>query len=148
MTLRPFATDADGLAAPAVPLPAAFVHTVIPLVVYAMVARGTATVDSWSVVAVDAGVETHAGSLAHVELLPSIWVLLLCVAIAAVGHGFARDEADARRAAQRRAATTMTIWAVVGLATFGGWAWLVLASTLGTDVGVPFPLMGTVSALH
>lgn len=65
------------------------------------------------------------------------WLLPACFTIVAL------PIADYAFAARR--AANMATWAVVAAATFGGFAWLVFASAFGADVGVPFPLTGTVS---
>lgn len=141
MTIRArLEAETDGLATAGWLLPAYFTMVALPIAVYAFVARGGATLTSWSG---DAG--SAVGEPVWVELYPSLWILLLCVVIGTAGHLGARGAADRARAVAARRAAIMATWAVVAAATFGGFAWLVLASTLGTEVGVPFPLMGTVS---
>lgn len=141
MTIRArLEAETDGLATAGWLLPAYFTMVALPIAVYAFVARGGATLTSWSG---DAG--SAVGEPVWVELYPSLWILLLCVVIGTAGHLGARGAADRARAVAARRAAIMATWAVVAAATFGGFAWLVLASTLGTEVAVPFPLMGTVS---
>lgn len=141
MTIRArLEAETDGLATAGWLLPAYFSMVSLPIVLYAFVARGTGTISSWSV---EEG--SAIGALVEVELLPSAWIVLVCIAIAVAGRIVARGSADRDRAVAARKAAIMAVWAVVGAATFGGWAWLAFASGFGTDVGIPFPLMGTLS---
>ena len=141
MTIRArLEAETDGLATAGWLLPAYFTMVALPIALYAFVARGGATITSWS-----AEPGSAIGTRVWVELLPSIWILLLCLLIGAAGQIIARRVADRARAIAARRIAIMAVWAVVAAATFGGFAWLVLASAHGTDVGIPFPLTGTVA---
>lgn len=140
--------DADGLDAKRLRLPSTFVLPLLPILAYALLARGEGTVESWRLEQGESGMQTAIGQLSSVELLPSIWVFLVLVAIAVAGHIVARGRSETRAAVRARLASVMWMWAVVAAAVFGGFAWLVAASALGTDVGIPFPLMGTLTPLR
>lgn len=149
MTMREWLTaDADGLDAQRLRLPSAFVLPLLPILVYAMIARGAGTVEVWTTEQGDGGVESAIGQLHEVQLLPSVWILLILVGIAVAGHLVARSRESTNAAVRARVASVLWMWGVAVAAVFGGFAWLVIASAVGTDVGVPFPLMGTLTPLR
>lgn len=149
MTMREWLNaDADGLDARRLRLPSAFVLPLLPILLYAMVARGMGTVEVWTSEHGEGGVQTAIGQLHEVHLLPSIWILLILVGIAVAGHIVALGRTETNAAVPARLASVMWMWGVAVAAIFGGFAWLVVASAVGTDVGVPFPLMGTLTPLR
>lgn len=148
MSMRDSLTsDIDGLGAGRLRLPASFVLPLLPILVYGWLSGGSATIESWQEEVGETGMVSAVGGLVQVQLLPSVWVLLLLVAIAVAGHVAARQRSEAAEAVRARVASIVTMWVVAGVALFGGWAWIAYASLHGTDVGIPFPLMGTMAPL-
>jgi len=138
---------ADGRSTGRLRLPAFFVQAGLPILAYAFVARGATVADSWTVEESEAGMQSSLGISMRFELFPSVWIVLLCIAVS-VGFLAASKQAAPRRARELEIASIISVWVIVALATFGGWAWLAIVSTVGTDIGIPFPLMGTVSPLQ
>lgn len=137
---------ADGRSTGRLRLPAFFVQAGLPILAYAFVARGATVADSWTIESGEDGMQSSLGIRMQFELFPSVWIVLLCVAVA-VGFMAASKQAEPRRARELEVASIIVMWVLVALATFGGWAWLAIVSTVGTDIGIPFPLMGTISPL-
>ncbi|KAA6436090.1 hypothetical protein FQ330_01270 [Agrococcus sediminis] len=129
-------------------LPPAIALTIIPLAVYAFAGSGSATVTGWSMISGDGSSETWLSDPVTLRLVPSLWVFLLAIGIAVAAHLVARDRwaQDPVRAVDAKIAGVIAVWVVVGLAYFGGWAWLAAVGGGAVEASVPFPLMGYITA--
>jgi hypothetical protein len=138
--------EGDGIRAPD-RLPRAAMLTITPLVLYAFVGHGAATGAGWRLASTASDVETWSSELVEMRLMPSLWIFLISVAVALVTHRVARPlwRTDPKRAVDTKLAGVAVVWVLVGLAVFGGWAWIAAVASGAVEAFVPFPLMGSVA---